>query len=86
MFQRVEDLRQQRRVPITPVVTALSGQRSRISKIQGTFRNGHRAATQAGITAIRGGDVPITTSRMPARSAALDADSVNPKKAHMRPR
>ena len=71
--------------PMTPVVIALSGQRSRISKTQGEGRRDQRAAIQPGITATRGGDVAMTTSGRGACRAAVAADRVKPKKAHIRP-
>ena len=59
----------------TPVVTALSGQRSRTSKIHGTRPS--VALIHPGMTTTSGGEVAMTTSVGPERSAASEAVSVN---------
>ena len=70
---------------MTPVVIALSGHRSRISKTKGTGRQRQRAAMKPGTAAVSGGEVAMTTSGRGARSAAQEADSAAPKNAHIRP-
>ena len=66
------------------MVTALSGWRSRTSKM--SRARWSRAASQAGKATTSGGDEAMTTSGLATRSAAVSAERVKPKKAHIRPR
>jgi hypothetical protein len=65
---------------------ALSGQRSRISKIIRTRGRLKDLTNHAGIAVTKGGDVAMTMSGRAARQATVTEEMVKPKKAQIRPR